>query len=461
MRETARMHIILMLAVFVQLLLLTVDFSWAATPRVEAGGNHTVALRTDGTLWAWGDNTFGQLGVGSVIARNSPVRIGVDTDWASISAGFYHTIALKSDGSLWAFGDNTKGQLGNGLAAFSQPAPVRIGIDKNWAAVAAGDFHSIALKTDGSLWGWGDNTSGQVGTGSVMPDTQPLPVRIGTAADWIAIAAGGSHSVALKADHTLWGWGSNAAGQLGNGTNIYATAPVQIVLPPPFINSDWAAVTAGQSHTVAVKTGGTLRAWGNNTFGQFGVGTKLDSDVPVQEIGLATNWAAATAGDSQSLGRKSDATIWAWGGNQSGQLGIGSNVDAPAPVKVGADTDWADVSSGSAHSVALKTSGTIWSWGDNALGQVGDGTIISRNAPVLVAQARFLPKGDLNQNAAVDITDALKALRITVGLIQPTADDMITGDVAPLLNGVPVPDGEINITDALLILRRVVGLIIF
>jgi alpha-tubulin suppressor-like RCC1 family protein len=266
--------------------------------------------------------------------------------------------------------------------------------------------------------------------------------------------------MALKGNHTLWAWGANAAGQVGNGNNISAVAPVQIALPAPFVNNDWLAAAAGQHHTVALKSNFTLREWGNNTFGQLGDGTTLNSTFPVQEAGNAADWAAAATGDTHTLGRKSDGAIWAWGGNLNGQLGIGSNIDSPAPVKVGADTDWTDVAAGGAHSVALKTNGTIWSWGGNAFGQLGDGTNIFRNAPVLVAQARFLPKGDLNQNVAVDLADALKALRIAVLLDQPTPDDMITGDVAPLVNGVSIPDGFIDIADALLILRRVVGLII-
>jgi alpha-tubulin suppressor-like RCC1 family protein len=458
MRKAVRLHLLMMIAVFLPAMLGMANDSWAATPRVAAGGNHTVALRSDGSLWAWGDNAFGQVGDGSVIARNTPVRIGTDITWTAVAAGFYHTVALKADGTLWSWGDDTKGQLGDGSPAASQPAPVRVGTETNWAAVAAGDFHTLALKTDGSLWGWGDNTAGQVGDGSVVPNTRSVPVRIGIATDWLAIAAGGSHSAALKTDHTLWAWGANNAGQLGNGTNIAAVAPLQIVLPSPFVNTDWVAVAAGRSHTGGVKADGTLLTWGNNTFGQLGNGTTngatLDSDVPVQEAGKATTWAAAAAGDGHTVGRQGNGTIWSWGDNAFGQLGDGSLVARNAPIKVGADTDWAAAAAGSGHSTALKADGTIWSWGDNTFGQLGDGTSIARNAPVLVAQARFLPRGDLDQNGRVDIADALRALRIAVQLVQPTADDVITGDVAS-------PNGSIDLADALGILRKAVGLVTF
>ena len=319
-----------------------------------------------------------------MLSRNLPVKIGVETTWTAISAGFYHTVALKADGTLWAWGDDTKGQLGDGSAASSQSAPVKIGTDTNWTAVAAGDFHTLALKSDGSLWAWGDNSDFQVGNGAVVPGIQAVPVRIGTAADWVAFAAGGSHSLALKADHTLWGWGSNGSGQLGNGTGIDAVSPVQIVLAPPFVNTDWTAVAAGQSHSAALKSDGSLWSWGSNLFGRLGDGTSLNSPAPVRETGGATTWVAVSTSDFHTVGRRSDGSIWSWGGNSNGQLGNGTVTDAPAPVKVGAEVDWAEVDAGSIHTVALKSNGTFWSWGDNASGQLGDGTNIQKNSPVSV-----------------------------------------------------------------------------
>jgi len=355
--------------------------SWAANPKIVAGGNHTVALRSDGTIWAWGDNTFGQLGDGAVISRNVPVRVGTDTDWSDVSAGFYHTLALKTDGTLWAWGDNTKGQLGDGAVSFSRSAPVKIGTDTNWLAISAGDFHSLARKTDSSLWAWGDNGSGQVGNGSVVPGIQTVPLRIGTDTG-SRIAAGGSHSLAIKALGTRWAWGFNGAGQLGNGTNIDAVAPVQSVLPPPF---SWNAVSAGKAHSLAIwGPTETLWAWGENTFGQLGNGTNLNSNVPVQVTAGPSSWLAVDAGDSHTVGRDFNNSLWTWGGNRSGQLGNGTTVDANLPVKIGADTDWFDAAAGSAHSVARKGNG-VWCWGDNSYGQLGDGTNISKSSPVQIA----------------------------------------------------------------------------
>jgi alpha-tubulin suppressor-like RCC1 family protein len=380
------------------------SISWGATPRVAAGGDHTVALRADGSLWGWGNNSFGQIGDGSQLSRNIPARSGADADWARVAAGFYHTVAIKQDGTLWAWGDNTKGQLGDGLSTASRSTPAKIGTGSNWLAVAAGDFHTLALKTDGSLWAWGDNNSGQVGSGAVLPGIQPVPLQIGTATDWAAIAAGGAHSVALKTDHTLWGWGFNAAGQLGNGTALNAVAPVQIKLPAPFTNTDWNFVAAGQSHTAALKTDNSLWSWGSNASGRLGSVSPLDSDVPARESGSATNWLAVTAGDSHTMGRQADGTLWVWGGNNSGQLGNGTNIDAPAPLKPGTDTDWVDAAAGSAHSVAMKANGTVWSWGDNSSGQLGDGTSSPKNAPVQVPFNTLFPPVTITAGAAANGT---------------------------------------------------------
>jgi len=294
-------------------------------------------------------------------------------------------VAIKADGTLWSWGDNTKGQLGDGSTSFSRSIPAKIGTDTNWVAVAAGDFHTLALKTDGSLWAWGENSSGQVGSSAVVPGNQTVPTRIGTEINWAAIAAGGSHSLALRSFYFLWGWGTNGAGQLGNGTIIDAVAPVHIFVPSPFAHDNWwTHVAAGQSHSSALNVDGELWSWGSNSFGQLGNGTTVDSDVPVQEVGNATNWVAVAAGNSHTVGRRSDGTLWTWGGNAYGQLGNGTGLDAPDPLKIGLDTDWIAAAAGSAHSVAMKANGTVWSWGNNTSGQLGDGTNSPKNAPIQV-----------------------------------------------------------------------------
>jgi len=457
---------LIIVPVMILTLVATTAESPCATPRIAAGGDHTAVIRPDGSLWSWGENVFGQVGDGTVNLRNIPIKIGTDVTWTNVSAGLFHTAAIKADGSLWVWGDNSRGQLGVGSAVPSVAAPVRVGTETNWAAVSAGDFHTLALKTDGSLWGWGDNSTGQVGDGSVVPGIQYLPLQIVLPSpsannDWVAIAAGGGHSLALKSNRTVWTWGFNGSGQLGNGTNIDQSAPLVLLQPSPAVNNAWVNLAAGRLQSLALKNDGTLWLWGENSSGQLGSGTAVNSAVPTQENNPSSNWLAASSGDSHAVGRKSDGTLWSWGNNASGQLGIGNTIDSNVPNKIGADSDWLSVAAGYNHTVALKTSGAIWAWGENGSGQLGDGTNLSRNSPVAVSQARFLPKGDLNQNGVVDLGDALQALRIVVGLVPQTADDLILGDVTPQINGVIVPDGSIDLTDALQILRKVVGIVNF
>jgi alpha-tubulin suppressor-like RCC1 family protein len=226
---------------------------------VASGAGHSLALKPDGGLWAWGSNSQGQLGDNLTTDKAAPVRIGKDTKWVAISAGLNHSLALKSDGTLWAWGNNSDGQLGDGTKV-NKTAPVRIGKDAKWIAIEAGNHHSVGLKSDGTLWAWGQNTHGQLGDGTTAGRT--APVRAGKDSDWARVSAGAFHTVALKKDMTLWAWGNNSHGQLGDGTTENKTAPVRIGT-----DSRW-AVSAGDHHTVALYwcadcwTTFSLWAWG-------------------------------------------------------------------------------------------------------------------------------------------------------------------------------------------------------
>ena len=351
---------------------------------VAAGLGYTVALKTDGSLWAWGINKYGQLGDGTTVNRLSPVRIGTENDWAEIAAGDDHTLARKIDGSLWAWGYNQYGQLGDGTTV-NKFSPVRIGTENNWAEIAAGggDYfghpHTVARKTDGSLWTWGNNTNGTLGDGTTVQKLSP--VRIGTDNDWLELAAGVDHTVGRKSDGSLWAWGYNSAGQLGDGTTVNKLSPVRIGT-----DNDWAEVAAGGAETFARKTDGSLWAWGNNSAGQLGDGTTVNKLSPVR-IGTESDWAEVAESYIYTVARKTDGSLWTWSVGDNGDfagLGDGTIVNKLRPTRVGADKDWVEVAAGYHHFVARKIDGSLWAYGRNLYGELGDGTTGDKVSPLRV-----------------------------------------------------------------------------
>jgi len=318
------------------------DSDWVS---VVAGGSHTVAIRSDGSLWAWGWNLHGQLGDGTVVNRWTPTRIGTDADWVSAAAGGSYTVAIRSDGSLWAWGSNEFGQLGDGTTT-SRLTPTRIGADNNWASAAASiRHHTAAIRTDGTLWVWGRKdqyTGWPPELIRVIQDYGGSPVQIGGDASWASVAAGGSYIAAIQADGSLWTWGRNCMGQLGNGTRTiweqldgeWTEIEDNDQLAPARVGAaTWASVAAGGSHTVAVQTDGSLWAWGANWSGQLGLGDAPDLAAPAR-VGTGNGWVSAVAGGSHTLALQADGSLWAWGGNWGGHLGDGTTADRGAPVRV-------------------------------------------------------------------------------------------------------------------------------
>lgn len=330
--------------------------------QISAGAYHSVGIKADGTLWAWGDNGAGQLGTGTG-NQSTPKQVGTANDWQSVAASTEHTMAIKTNGTLWAWGNSGNGRLGNGVSAAGITAPVQIGTATNWKSVKAGEGHTLALKTNGTLWAWGFNYYGQVGDNTDTDRT--TPVQIGTATNWKEIYTGAYHSYAIKTDGTLWGWGLNLYGQLGDATTQYKVAPAQIAI------TGIQSFASGGFHAVAVKTNGTLWAWGNNDEGQLGDNSTTTRTSPVQ-IGTSTTWTLAGAGDQHSMAVTANGVLYSWGLNNKGQLGVGSTTNKLIPTYVNTNFDgWTAITGGYQHTVAMLEDGKLWVAGDNADGQLG------------------------------------------------------------------------------------------
>ncbi len=341
--------------------------------------NHTVGIQVDGTLWAWGNNNNGQLGDGTTTRKATPTQIGTATDWVSVAVGNTYTIALKTDGTLWAWGANGFGQLGNGTTnGINTTTPTQIGTATNWASISAGLSHTLALKADGTLWAWGSNSNGQLGNGT-NTNNNNTPTQVGSNTNWASISAGGNYSMAIQTNGILWAWGSNSSGQLGDGTTTESNTPVQIGTA-----TNWASVSAGGSHSLAIQTDGTLWAWGNNSAGRLGDGSTTNRTAPTQ-IGTATNWSSVSAGGLHSLGVQTDGTLWAWGSNLSGRLGDGTTTNRSIPTQIGTATNWVSIIGFNANSAAIQTDKSIWAWGNNIFGQLGDGTTTNRTTPTQIS----------------------------------------------------------------------------
>jgi len=346
--------------------------------RVSAGMDHSFVIMPDNSLWGWGGNWSGQLGDGTTENRFSPIRIMDNV--ASVSAGSSHTMAITTDGSLWAWGSNWHGQLGDGTTT-DRHSPVWIA--NGVASVSAGGGHTMGITADGGLWAWGGNWSGQLGDGTTTDRHSPVLIANGVA----SVSAGGSHTMAITTDGNLWGWGGNWHGQLGDNTTETRLSPIRI-----FITPVWTAVTsvsASGDYTMAILDGGSLWGWGDNQVGQLGDGTNTYRRGPVWAMG---NVAMVSARNSQTDGGhtmaiRADGSLWGWGMNTFGQIGNGTTWDWSSAnfshVKVMENV--AEVSTGFNHTIAITVDGCVWSWGANWSGQVGSGSIGGDySSPVLI-----------------------------------------------------------------------------
>ena len=440
---------------------------------ISAGRYHGLALKSDGTVWAWGDSTNGQLGNGTLAVSSEPKRIEGLSGVIAISAGAEHNLALKNDGTVWAWGANgfstdRYGQVGND-STLDQLTPVQV--FSGAIAISAGRYHSMALKSDGTVWVWGRNDSGQLGDNTLVHKFTPIQVLgvggVGFLSDVVTIYAGGYHNVVVKNDGTLWTWGYNTYGQLADNTTVTKKTPIQVMgLAGVGTLSDVVSVYMGRYHSLFVKSDGTVLSAGQGTYGQLGVNTVVNKKVLVNVLrpdGLGNLSGIVSVSGGQYFSFAVDATgnVYAWGSNNDGLLGDGTDTQRNLPVQLsglgpvlfveGGDAyaislmgdhkikSWGngtfgelghgpitipkpsfvlglerdelirDISGGTNYSVVLKSDGSVWSLGQNICGQLGDNTV-NDNASLIEAV------GPVGEGHLTGITAIATGLSFTVGL---------------------------------------------
>ena len=311
--------------------------------------------------------------------------------YVQLAAGAYHSAALQANGTLWTWGRNNTGQLGDSTTLAHTvpvvvPTPALASLGSTWTEVAAGTFHTAALRSDGTLWTWGDNSSGQLGDGTFLARKVPTAVLPPANAQpntyWVHVATGYAHTLAIRSDGSLWAWGANNYGQLGDGTTVAKSLPTQVRTALSLANEPrWLQITTSNNHNLGISTGGVLWAWGRNHLGQLGLGTAPSVQTQPRRVlmsGQNITWEQVSAGEAHTLALTATKSLWAWGINDSGQLGTGSGITySPVPLLLAtpsgstAGSYWTRLAAGALHSLALRSDSTLWSWGEGTDGQVG------------------------------------------------------------------------------------------
>jgi alpha-tubulin suppressor-like RCC1 family protein len=334
----------------------------------------------EGGLWNWGANGLGTLGTNDITDRSSPIQtVAGGINWKQVSSGYFYAGAIKTDGTLWTWGYNANGELGTNNTT-NRSSPIQtVSAGTNWKQVSCYDSHIGAIKTDGTLWLWGNNNNGQLGVNDRTNRSSPIQT-VSSGANWKQVSCGGSHTGAIKTDGTLWMWGYNNYGQLGVNDQTYRSSPIQTVSG----GNNWKQVVCASLHTGAIKTDGTLWTWGQNASGQLGVNDITHRSSPIQTVSAGTNWKQVSGGVSHTGAIKTDGTLWMWGSNDFGQLGVNDRTNRSSPVQtVSGGNNWKQVSCGSSyHTGAIKTDGTLWMWGSNQNGYLGTNDVTNRSSPV-------------------------------------------------------------------------------
>jgi alpha-tubulin suppressor-like RCC1 family protein len=319
--------------------------------QVQAGSYHSLGVRQSGTAWAWGCGGSGRLGDNSIVDKSSPVSVvGGFTDWCQVSAGSVHSVAVRQNGSAWAWGSNSNGNLGtNNTVSSSSPVSV-VGGFCDWCQINAGGGSSFGIRTNGVLYAWGYNNLGRLGDNTVVNKSSPVSV-VGDFTDWCFVS-NCNHTLAVRTNGTLWAWGNNVNGALGDNTCTDRSSPVSVV--GGF--TDWCQASGGFRFSLGLRQNGVLYSWGCNNVGQLGTNTTVSRASPGLVVGGFTDWCQVAAGYVHSLAVRTNGTAWAWGNGNYGRLGDNTVVSKSSPVSVvGGFADWCQVTGGRNHSAGLRS----------------------------------------------------------------------------------------------------------
>ena len=359
----------------------------------------SLAVTADGAIWAWGINEHGQLGSGSFEPVSIPQQVQHSGSFGAVAAGGKHAMAIETDGTVWAWGNNEYGQIGAVTAQVDNPIPIQVSNLQNIIAIAAGDYHSLALGSDGRVWGWGRNNRGQLGDGS--QDNRSTPVQLSEPSNIVAIAAGDLHSLALGSNGAVWAWGDNSDGQVA-GRNIDGFPKVQ--LTPSMIQNlgSISTIAAGEGFSLGLRTDGEIMSWGSNTYDQLGRMTSppctLDARclIDADRVTGMDQVLDIAAGARFAIARRNDGSVWAWGDNELGQIAGLPGLQTPSAIPIPGLNNTLSIAAGSAHAIAMsaddacslgngRTGGQLMAWGNNIFGARGDGTGVNwlRPTPVV------------------------------------------------------------------------------
>ena len=359
---------------FVAVFILSVAKIYAQT--LSAGFTNTSIVCANGSVISWGDNTYGQLGNNSITSASTPSSTNtISNIKVMVNGNRFFQIALKNDGTVWSWGNNTYGELGLGNTSIAK-IPTKINSLSNIIDISAGNENGYALKSDGTVYAWGHNDLGQLGVGD--NSDRSTPTIIPNLTNVKAISAGDYHTLFLKNDGTVWACGIGTVGSLGNGFNNNSNIPVQVSNL-----SNVKLIKAGFAHSIILKNDGTVWTWGYNNSGQLGNGNTTNSNVPILVNNL-TNVIDVKTGDGHCVVLKSDGTIWNWGFGNWGCLGNNTTTNSFIPVQVQGLTNVNEVYAGPYHSIAKKQDGTYWVWGRNEVSQLGDGSTTNRLIPIQI-----------------------------------------------------------------------------